>query len=177
MDAMRYINAVVVIFLLAFVNISYALKSDADSVVYIDADAANFNNQTQISTYTGHVVTQQGSLHITSDKLVIYLHNGKVDKMVFSGKPARFKQLPDTGKKYIHGEALIGEYYPKKNKLVLIEQAVVSHDGNISSSRLITYHTKSALITAGDKTAGTKRVRSVFNTKPKPKIQAPSKNQ
>lgn len=164
---MQYINAVIVIFLLAFVNASYALESDVDSVVYIDANRASYNDKTQISTYSGNVITQQGSLRITSDKLVIYLNDGKVDKMVFTGKPARFRQLSDENKKYIHGEALIGEYYPKKNQLILIEQAVVSHGRNTSSSRIITYDIKSALITAGDKTVNTKRVRSIFNTQPK----------
>ncbi len=144
-----------------------ALQSDSDQPVTIDSNTASFNNQKQISIYTGNVVTVQGSLHINSDKLVVYLKNGSVDKMVFTGKPARFRQKPGAGKDEIHGEGLTGEYYPNKNKLILIEEAVVSQGNNRSASRIITYDSKNSLIKAGQKSSDAKRVHSVFKPKKK----------
>jgi lipopolysaccharide export system protein LptA len=139
-----------------------ALKSDADQPVYIDSNTATYNDAKAISIYTGNVVTVQGSLHIESDKLVVYLKNGDVDKMVFTGKPAKFRQLPGKGKEMIHGEGLTGEYYPAQNKLILIEEAVVSQGNTRSASRIITYDSKNSLIKAGEKTSDAKRVHSVF---------------
>ena len=139
-----------------------ALESDADQPVYIDSNTARYDDSKSISTYTGNVVTVQGSLHIESDKLVVYLKNGSVDKMVFTGKPAKFRQLPGPGKELIHGEGLTGEYYPSKNKLILIEEAVVSQGNNRSASRIITYDSKNSLIKAGEKSSDAKRVHSVF---------------
>jgi len=139
-----------------------ALKSDADQPVYIDSNTASYNDAKAISIYTGNVVTVQGSLHIESDKLVVYLKNGDVDKMVFTGKPAKFRQLPGKGKEMIHGEGLTGEYYPAKNKLILIEEAVVSQGNTRSASRIITYDSNNSLIKAGEKTSDAKRVHSVF---------------
>jgi lipopolysaccharide export system protein LptA len=144
-----------------------ALESDADQPVHIDSNTATYNNKTGTSIYTGRVVTTQGTLHIKSDKLVVYMKDGEVNKMVFTGKPAKFKQLPGEGKEEIHGEGLTGEYYPKKNKLILIEQAVVSQGTARSASRLIIYDSKNSLIQAGEKTSDSKRVHSVFNSKPK----------
>ena len=144
-----------------------ALESDANEPVHIDSNTATYNNKTGISIYTGRVVTIQGTLHIKSDKLVVYMKDGKVNKMVFTGKPAKFKQLPGEGKEEIHGEGLTGEYFPKKNKLILIEQAVVSQGTARSASRLIIYDSKNSLIQAGEKTSDSKRVHSVFNSKPK----------
>jgi lipopolysaccharide export system protein LptA len=155
------------IVLVTFSSLCYALKSDADQPVTIDSNAASYDDKKQLSIYTGSVVTDQGSLHIESDKLVVHLKDGEIEKMVFTGKPARFRQLPDQGQEEIHGEGLTGEYYPQKNKLILIEQAVVSQGNNRSSSRLITYDSKNSLIMAGEKSSDSKRVHSVFQPKKK----------
>jgi lipopolysaccharide export system protein LptA len=144
-----------------------ALESDADQPVHIDSNTATFNNKTGTSVYTGNVKTTQGTLHIKSDKLVVYLKDGEVSKMVFTGKPAKFRQLPGEGKEEIHGEGLTGEYYPNTNKLILIEQAVVSQGTSRSASRLIIYDSKNALIKAGEKFSDSKRVHSVFKAKAK----------
>ncbi len=173
---MKLIKISVFTLLWLFINTAYALKSDADQPVYIDSNTASFNDKTQISIYTGNVITQQGTLYITSDKLVVYLKDGSIVKMVFTGKPAKFKQLPGKGKEYIHGEGLTGEYYPDQNKLILIEEAVVSQGGSRSASRRIVYDSKNALIKAGDKSSDSKRVHSVFKSK-KNKDEKPASSQ
>jgi len=157
----------VLLSLLGFGQWVHALKSDSEQPVHIDSNTASYNDKTGTSVYTGDVVTIQGSLHINSDKLVVYVTNGEIDKMVFTGKPAKFRQLPGVGKEEIHGEGLTGNYYPSKNKLVLIEEAVVSQGNNKSASRIITYDSKNSLIQAGEKSSDTKRVHSVFKPKAK----------
>jgi lipopolysaccharide export system protein LptA len=149
----------------------HALQSDSDQPVYIESNTASYDDNKGISIYTGNVVTDQGSLHIESDKLVVYLNNGDVEKMIFTGKPAKFRQLPGVGKEEIHGEGLTGEYYPVKNKLILIEEAVVTQGNNRSASRLIIYDSKNSLIKAGEKSSDSKRVHSVFKSKEKKQEQ------
>jgi len=156
----------------AFLGVSFwavALESDSDQPVTIDSNTASYDDKTSISIYTGNVITNQGSLHVESDKLVVYMKAGEVDKMVFTGKPAKFRQSPGVGKELIHGEGLTGEYFPKTNKLILIEEAVVSQGCNKSKSRRIVYDSKNSLIKAGEKTSDAKRVRSVFGAKEKTK--------
>ncbi len=163
-----YSIKILVFTLLLMVNPwAMALESDADQPVHIDSNTATYNNKTGTSIYTGNVETTQGSLHIKSKKLVVFMKDGEIDKMVFTGKPAKFRQLPGEGKEEIHGEGLTGEYYPKTNKLILIEQAVVSQGASRSASRLIIYDSKNALIKAGEKSSDSKRVHSVFKVKPK----------
>lgn len=157
------------IVLFAVSNAAVALKSDSEQPVYIDSNTATYNDKSGTSVYTGNVETTQGSLHINSDKLVVYMKAGDVDKMVFTGKPAKFRQLPGVGKEEIFGEGLTGEYYPDQNKLILIEQAVVSQGTSRSASRLIIYDSKNSLIKAGEKSSDSKRVHSVFKAKSKKK--------
>jgi len=167
---MYLIKAFTIIILVAVSHAAVALESDSEQPVYIDSNTATYNDKTGTSVYTGNVETTQGSLHIKSDKLVVYMKAGDVDKMVFTGKPAKFRQLPGEGKDEIHGEGLTGEYYPDKNKLILIEKAVVSQGTSRSASRLIVYDSKNSLIKAGEKSSDSKRVHSVFKAKSKKKV-------
>ena len=161
--------------LLAASPLALALKSDSDQPVTIDSNTATYNDKKGISTYTGNVITIQGSLHIKSDKLVVFLTEGHIDKMVFTGKPTSFRQRPNIGKEEIFGEGLTGEYYPDKDKLILIKNAVVSQGNNRSASELITYDSKNSVIKAGEHTSDSKRVHSIFKPKAKRNTRSTAK--
>ncbi len=139
-----------------------ALESDAQQPIYIDSNTATYNDKAQISIYTGDVVTVQGSLKVWSDKLVVYLKNGEINKLVATGKPARFEQIPSPGAEKIKGEALTGEYYPGKNLLILKKKAIVKQGDHTTVSELIRYDSRNSLVKAGEKSSDSKRVHSVF---------------
>lgn len=161
-----FLNKVIILIALACLSQSvYALKSDSDQPVVIDSNTASYDDNKKQNIYTGNVITQQGSLHIESDKLVVHMIEGEIQKMVFTGKPTKFRQTPQEGKEEIFGEGLTGEYYPAKNQLILIEKAMVSQGNNRSSSRLITYDSKNSVIKAGEANSDSKRVHTVFESK------------
>jgi lipopolysaccharide export system protein LptA len=166
-DGMFSIKFIILTLLLSFSQWTLALKSDSDQPVTIDSNTATYDDEKGVSIYTGNVVTIQGSLHIQSDKLVVYLTEGHIDKMVFTGKPTKFRQRPNIGKEEIFGEGLTGEYYPDKDKLILIKEAVVSQGNNRSASELITYDSKNSVIKAGEHTSDSKRVHSIFKPRKK----------
>lgn len=148
-------------------NHAYGLASDASQPITIDSNTATYDDATETSTYTGNVVSIQGSIRVNSDKLVVYFINGDVDKLVFTGKRAKFKQTPSEGEDDITGEALTGEYYPKKNLLVLIDEATVWQGNATYSSKLIEYDSKSSLVRAGEKSSDAKRVHVILKPKSK----------
>ncbi|MDD2724073.1 MAG: lipopolysaccharide transport periplasmic protein LptA [Methylovulum sp.] len=148
-------------------TVSFALESDADQPISIDSNTATYDDATETSTYTGNVISIQGSIRVNSDKLVVYLKNGEVDKLIFTGNRAKFKQTPNAGAEDIIGEALLGEYYPKKNLLVLQNKAVVTQGNATYSSNLIEYDIKSSLVKAGEKSSDTKRVHVILKPKAK----------
>jgi lipopolysaccharide export system protein LptA len=144
-----------------------ALESDSDQPITIDSNTATYDDATSTSIYTGNVVSIQGSIRVNSDKLVVYFINGDVDKLVFTGKRAKFKQTPSPGEADIIGEALTGEYYPKKNLLVLIDEATVWQGNATYSSKLIEYDSKHSLVRAGEKSSDSKRVHVILKPKSK----------
>ena len=153
----------------------YALESDSDQPIVIDSNTATYDDAKAISTYTGNVISIQGSIRVNSDKLVVYFINGEADKMVFTGNLAKFKQTPKEGDQDITGEALTGEFYPKKNLLVLIDKATVWQGSGVYSSDYIEYDLKTSLVKAGENTSASKRVHVILQ--PIEKGPAPVKDQ
>ncbi len=152
-------------------KVAIALESDPDQPITIDSNTATYDDVSATSTYTGNVISVQGSIRVNSDKLVVYFVNGDAEKLVFTGNKAKFKQTPNPGAEDITGEALIGEYYPKKNLLILINEATVWQGSATYTSDLIEYDSKRSVVKAGDKSSDAKRVRVLI----KPKKQTETK--
>ncbi len=144
---------------------AFALESDADQPITIDSNTATYDDATATSTYTGNVISVQGSIRVNSDKLVVYLKDGEAEKLVFTGKRAKFRQTPSQGSEDIVGEALTGEYYPKKNLLTLIDEATVTQANATYTSKFIEYDIKSSLVKAGEKSSDAKRVHAILKPK------------
>lgn len=151
---------------------SSALESDPDQPITIDSNTATYDDVTATSTYTGNVISIQGSIKVNSDKLVVYFVDGDAEKLVFTGNKAKFKQTPNPGAEDITGEALTGEYYPKKNLLILIDDATVWQGNATYTSNLIEYDSKHSIVKAGEKSSDAKRVHVLL----KPKQKTDTKN-
>lgn len=143
----------------------WALSSDAEKPIIIDSNTATYDDKSGTSIYTGNVISTQGSIKVNSDKLTVYFVNGEADKLVFTGDKAKFKQTPNEGDDDITGEALIGEFYPKKNLLVLMNEATVWQGNTTYSSNYIEYDIKTSLVKAGEKSSDSKRVHVVLKPK------------
>lgn len=157
--------------LVAFLYSTYAiaLESDAKQPITIDSNGATYDEKSELSTYTGNVIATQGSIRVNSDKLVVHFKDGEAEKLVFTGKAAKFKQTPSAGAKDITGQASTGEFYPKRNLLVLIGDATVFQGNGTYSSDYIEYDIKTSLVKAGDKNISDnskQRVHVVIQPKP-----------
>lgn len=148
-----------------------ALENDSEQPVYIDSDHAVYDEKADTSTYIGNVHATQGSIKIDGDHLTVYMKDGNIDHMISTGKPAKFRQLPEVGKEEMFGEGLINEFYPDKNLLIFKQNASVWQGDTKQSSEYIEYDTKLSLLKAGAATADAKRVHTVMKPKPKPQSQ------
>ena len=167
---MKQNNKQVIFLLLGLMSFSVsALESDSEQPITIDSNTATYDDAKATSTYTGNVISVQGSIRVNSEKLVVYFVDGDAEKMVFTGNKAKFKQTPSEGAEDITGEAMTGEFYPKKNLLILIDNATVWQGNATYSSHLIEYDIKTSLVKAGEKSSDAKRVHVIL--KPKAKDQ------
>jgi len=166
---MSLINKIAGLSLLLLSCAASALESDSEQPIYIDSNNAVYDEKAQISTYTGNVVATQGSIKIDGDQLVVYLKDGNITKLIATGKPSKFQQLPGVGKDMMYGEGLINEFYPDQNLLIFMKNASVWQGDAKQSSEYIQYDTKNSLLKAGEPTSDGKRVHSVIKPKQQPK--------
>ena len=164
----KHIVGCCVAFLLAVsIPNAQALENDSEQEITIDSNTATYDDATATSTYIGSVVSNQGSIHVNSDQLVVHLLNGEAEKLVFTGHTVHFRQKPSADGEDIVGEALTGEYYPKKNLLVLIDKATVTQGNATYASQWIEYDSKHSVVKAGEKASSSKRC--LLYTSPSPR--------
>ncbi|HET7369875.1 MAG TPA: lipopolysaccharide transport periplasmic protein LptA [Gammaproteobacteria bacterium] len=128
--------------LTALPQAAWALESDADKPIEINADrwdhqgAVGGNSGT--SVYTGHVVITQGSIRITADQATLTLENGKLQKALIVGAPATFYQAREDGAA-IRGHARQIDYDTSANTVELTDNAKVNQGGQIITANYIRY--------------------------------------
>jgi lipopolysaccharide export system protein LptA len=135
---------------------SWALSTDKDQPIEIEADSAELDDKKSVTIYEGNVVVTQGSIRMTGDHMTVhYTKNNDLDTVVVNGKPATYRQLPDNSDIYDESEALQMEYYKSKNLIVLINKAKVKQKDVRFSGDHIEYDTELSRIKArGSVTAG-----------------------
>ena len=164
----------------------HGLSTDAQQPVQIEADFAELDDEEHTTVYVGNVVVDQGSIHMTGDRLRVNFTADKDLKDAYlEGRPATFKQTPDHDDD-MHGQALQIEYHAEQSLLNLIEKARVTQGERLFEGHRINYDTKKSIITARSARAdqadkdhypkdGSGRVRIIIPPKKKAVDAAPGK--
>lgn len=164
---------------------AHALSTDTQQPVQIEADFAELDDEEHTTVYIGNVIVDQGSIHMTGDRLrVNFTENKDLKDAYLEGRPATFKQTPDNDDD-VHGQALQIEYHAQQSLLKLIEKARVTQGERLFEGHRINYDTKRSLITArsaradkADKDSRSKadsgRVRIIIPPKKRPLPDAPA---
>ncbi|MFK7815524.1 MAG: lipopolysaccharide transport periplasmic protein LptA [Gammaproteobacteria bacterium] len=147
---------ITLLLLLVFNSAVQALTDDSTKPINIQADSAEINDVTGISTYRGNVKITQGSTILTGDIVVLETTNKKVNKIISEGALSTFKQTTDDGRK-INAEAEKMVYNITGNKIVLTNNAKLTESGNTFASDKITFYTDKEIVTAGS-SSGSDRV-------------------
>ncbi len=154
---------VIIFFVVAlFVSVVSALEGDQQQPITLESNSGFYDDKKGLSIYTGNVVVVQGSLRLEADKVIVYLQDKQITKMVATGHFVKFKQLPEEGQEEVHGKSLIAEYYPKTSLLILLKKAVVWQGVNSTASDHIEYDRISEVIKAGDSQSSSKRVHVIL---------------
>lgn len=138
---------------------SWALSTDKDQPVEVEADSFHLDDAKKITTYKGDVVVTQGSMEIKADTVTIYGREGTTDRVLAFGNPVKFKQQPDGNAQLTRGEGLKFEYLVTKDTLILTKNAVLWQGGNVLKSERIVYDSKRATVKAGEKSTNKGRVK------------------
>ena len=128
-----------------------ALSTDGEQPILVEADSLEMRDADNISIYEGNVSLVQGSLKLTSERLVIHFNDeNELVLIVMTGSPARFRQLDDQRREML-GEALRIRYLEADSMLELYESASFTHAGDHIESDRIHVNTRDNSIEAGGK--------------------------
>jgi len=90
-------SLLLLVLLMGYPLFGFALSSDREQAINIEADNLNIDDNRNISVYQGNVKMQQGSLHIKAEKIIFHFSTEKeLDSLEISGNPATFNQMTDN---------------------------------------------------------------------------------
>jgi lipopolysaccharide export system protein LptA len=157
--------------LFAMSHLALALPGDREQAIQVDADSAERNEKTGVTSYIGSVELNQGSLNILADRIDIYTINGEVDHAIAIGERAYLTQQQSIGKPPVKAWALTIRYSLNSEIINLLGDARIEQDGSIVNSPEIDYYADQELIKAKGGKQGSKDRDRVRVTLP-PKNQA-----
>ncbi|ONG40019.1 lipopolysaccharide transport periplasmic protein LptA [Alkanindiges hydrocarboniclasticus] len=132
--------------LLATATPTLALPSDSSQTITLEADRATYNEKTGITTYTGNVVIQQGTIKIQADSLVANLNkNRQIQQITAKGRPAKFQQQISAEKGIARGEGQTIVYNSETGIITMTGKAYLFQDGASFRGNTLRYS-----ISAGD---------------------------
>ncbi|WP_417499057.1 lipopolysaccharide transport periplasmic protein LptA [Methylophaga sp.] len=129
--------------------ISWALPSDREKPINIEADHAQMDDQEGVTQYKGDAILTQGTLKITGDIITFhYDENKQLTKAVSVGKLATYKQVHKPGEPPVKAKAIRMEYYADKQKIYLIGEGHVWQNGDEFIGNRIEYDIARNVVTA-----------------------------
>jgi len=165
-DIMKILTNLCILALFALTPALWALSTDKNQAIDLEADSVDINQATGVSVYSGNVELNQGSIQLKADKVTVYQYadKKKSTRFVATGYPARFRQRPDGEKQYIKAQANRMNYEIDSDNLELIGNAFISQPGKINMrSDRIFYNRVAATVKAGASAKGKERVRMRFS--------------
>ena len=141
-----------------------ALPDDRNQPIYIQSDRAERDERKGTTVYTGDVEIDQGSLHISADRVTIAMDGDQVTRIDAIGAPAKMHQKPSPEREPVSARATTIQYDVAREILTLIEKAAVTQEGSTVKGERIEYFVQEQRVKAssGSAESGASRVQMVI---------------
>ncbi len=162
--SLDHFKSTLLLLLAAFISSpTFALKSDIEKPVHIDANSVMFNKTKGIAVYEGNVSIVQGTLEIKAQRIEINAPNNEISKITATGSPVKFQQKMDD-EKMARGSAKLIQYQVKEKRLVMDGNASLSQHTDTFNSNHIEYSINNGELKAGrtSKKVKSGRVKAIF---------------
>lgn len=134
--------------MLAAAGAHAALTLDRSAPIAIEADSATIDEPAGTATYRGRVVLRQGTITLQTAELVLYVKDGKAQKAIATGTPARLKQAATATEEAIEAEARRITFLVAEERMVLENQARLRQGERLFQGATINYETANRRVSA-----------------------------
>ncbi len=145
---------------LLFSSLAIALDSDKNAPIAIDSDNTSIDFRTGKRVLTGNVEITQGTLNVKADKIVLTYKGNELDTITATGRPVKFKQLPEGQKEMVYGESITLKLEQAKNLITLNRKAKITQGANVITGKVIYYNMKTSKMTIKGQSSGKKKKTS-----------------
>lgn len=123
--------------------VASALPSDANQPIRLLADKATYSERTGVTTYSGNVTIEQGTLKIAADNITLNLDDKRsIKSAVATGRPATMQQVVTKEKGLAKGQANKIDYNAVTGIVTLTGNAKLTQAGASFSGNTIRYSLK-----------------------------------
>lgn len=168
-----WLNGLGLVAVMLIVAPAFALPSDRDEPIHIEADRAERDGIQGVTRYEGSVDLRQGSLGILADSITVYTDaNNEVQEIVAVGNPAQFEQQPKADQEIVKGRALLMRYLVKEERMRMTNKAYLDQEGTIVSGNEINYDLTDDLVQVeSDQKSEQSRVKIVIPPKARQEME------
>ncbi len=141
---------------------AWALSSDREQPIAIEADRLEIDERQGISRYQGRVRLSQGTLHLEADQVTIYSEQRRLRRVIAQGQPARLRQRPDGATDDIEAEARQIEFDADSGLLVFTGQAELRQGGSLFRGERIAYDSRNDSVRASGDPGQGQRIQVII---------------
>ena len=146
-------------------GLALARSSDRNQPMTLDSSSSdcNLTDENGKCRFSGSVVIEQGTLHITAETADVYRSNGQPSRVVLSGSQVKLRQQMDDGTP-MAATADSMDYNIANETIVLSGNYTVESPRGTNSGQRMTYNLATGNMTSGGDGS---RVRTVLQPKPR----------
>ncbi len=146
-------------------GLALARSSDRNQPMTLDSSSSdcNLTDENGKCRFSGSVVIEQGTLHITAESAEIFRRNGEPSRVVLTGRQATLRQQMDDGTT-MNARADTIDYNITSDTIVLTGNYSVESPRGSNSGQRMTYNLATGNMTSGGDGS---RVRTVLQPKPR----------
>src|SRR5690348_11838944 len=130
---------------------AHALRTDSQQKIHITADTTTYNFKNGTTVFTGHVVANQGTTHLTAEKLVTKSNSQhQIQEVIAYGQgktQAHYITLPKPNEAELHAIGDVIHYFPITANVTLQNHVTVQQGENSFQGELILYNMDEQTIT------------------------------
>lgn len=131
-----------------------ALPDDRSKPIEIQANAAERDARSGVTTYTGNVDIRQGSIHVAADSVVLNSKNNELTEIIATGKPATYSQQLSGADDIVDARASKIRFDITRDLITLQGNGMLKQKGGSISGEYIEYDTKTERVKATAAEAG-----------------------